>query len=80
MNTLDFEITPSPYSNDHQIRFFVDGEDWLSDNYLGIDPPEFFAKNNLQSDGQLLMGRCDCGCIGCDDYLVNVERSDSKVR
>ncbi|HLM03062.1 MAG TPA: hypothetical protein VK400_18570 [Pyrinomonadaceae bacterium] len=80
MNTLDFEIIPSPSSNDHQIRFLVDGADWLGDRYLGIDPPAFFALNDLVSgDGRLLIGRCRCGCPGCDDYFVNVERTEFKV-
>ena len=81
MNTLDYEITFIPGFNDHQIRFFVDGEDdWLSDSYLGIDPHHFFAQANLQSDGYLWVGRCVCGYPECDDRYVKVQRSDSTVR
>ena len=80
MNVLDFEIIPSPSSNDHQVRIFIDGEDWLGDPYLGIDPTEFFAQNSLLHDGKLLIGRCGCGFVGCDDRIVNVERTESQVR
>lgn len=79
MNTLTFEINPSPTSNDHEVRILVDGEDWLGDDYLGIDPPHFFAQQSLTSTGELLVGRCACGCEGCDDVWVDMSRNDHEV-
>lgn len=72
MNTLDFSISESSYSNDHQVRVIVDGKDWLGDEFLGIDPPQLFHDLAAFSDGELLIGRCDCGCIGCGDLFVDV--------
>lgn len=76
MNTLSFDIRPSDESNDHQVRILVDGQDILGDQYLGVDPPEFFAQFGTAKD-YLLIGRCTCGNVGCSDYPVRVSRSDS---
>ncbi len=80
MNTLAFEILPSESSNDHQARIWVDGEDWLGLDYLGIDPPHFFSQAALTSGGKMLVGRCDCGCEGCCDYLVDAIVDGDRVR
>jgi hypothetical protein len=76
MSTLSFDIRPSEESNDHQVRILVDGQDFLGDQYLGLDPPEFFAQFNTPKE-HLLIGRCRCGVVGCGDYPVNVRRSAS---
>jgi len=78
MNILSFKIKPSLESNDHQVRILIEGEDWLRDDYLGIDPPRFFAQDNLLS-GDLLIGRCNCGVEGCGDLIVNVQTDNNKV-
>lgn len=67
-------------SNDHQVRILVDEADWLSDSVLGIDPPEFFAQTELTTGGELLVGRCGCGCVGCDDVTVLVVRDQNEVK
>ena len=67
-------------SNDHQVRILVDGTDWLGEAELGIDPPEFFAQPALSSAGELLVRRCECGCVGCDDVTVEVNRCGDQVR
>ena len=79
MNTLKFKIEPSPSSNDHQVRLVVDGEDWIGDGNLGIDPPEFFGQPALLQGGNLLVAMCDCGCVGCDDITVEVARKDPGI-
>jgi hypothetical protein len=79
MNSLAFDISPSPGSNDHQVRIVIDGEDWLQGNNLGIDPPEFFAQKALRDGGELLIGRCDCGCVGCADIRVEVARKEPGI-
>jgi hypothetical protein len=76
VNTLTFEISPSPSSNDHQVRIRIDGEDWLGGDYLGVDPPRFFAQATLESGGRVLVGRCGCGCEGCDDVHVDMVRRE----
>jgi hypothetical protein len=45
----------------------VDGQDFLGDQYLGLDPPEFFAQFDSPKD-YLAIDRCTCGVVGCGDY------------
>jgi hypothetical protein len=73
MSELTFEIRPSPETNDHEVVVLVDGSKVLDDDFMGIDPPEFFAQFSKTRTGQLLIGRCRCGVVGCGDYLVTVE-------
>lgn len=79
MNTLAFEIMPSQISNDHQVRIWIDGTDWLGNGSLGIDPSHFFSQSSLAAGGELLVGRCECGCEGCDDVCVHVRREEHEV-
>lgn len=80
MNALGFKILPSSESNDHQVRILVDGQDWLGDEYLGIDPPEFFSQGSLLAGPfPLLVGRCVCGVVGCGDLLVDVLRDGDMI-
>lgn len=79
MNNLAFEITPSPSSNDHEAKIRIDGRDWLGQDYLGLDPPRLFAQDSLTAGGRLLVGRCECGCEGCDDVWVDVVRQEHQV-
>lgn len=78
MNRLSFNIIPSPESNDHQVRILIDNEDWLHDDYLGIDPPRFFQQETFLC-GDLLVGRCDCGVEGCGDLIVNVQSDKANM-
>ena len=70
---------PSEESNDHQVRIIIDDFDFLGNDYLGIDPPSFFEQKNLFEAGELLIGRCTCGCEGCGDYPVKVSLSENTV-
>ncbi len=82
MNRLAFNFADSPSSNDHQVRPLVDGVDLLElieTDSLGIDPPEFFRQPALLSGGRLLIGRCSCGVVGCDDVFAGVVRTDDSV-
>ncbi len=79
MNELGLKILACQIANDHEVRILVDGGDWLGNDALGIDPPEFFAQPALLSEGELLVGRCDCGCVGCCDVKVDVLRTECEV-
>jgi hypothetical protein len=79
LNKLTFKINASEHSNDHEIRILIDGTDWLDDAALGVDPVDFFRQRELFDGGNLLIGRCGCGCPGCADVSVNVELSVDKV-
>lgn len=79
MPEISFVIEPSLSSNDHQVRIIVDGQDIISDNMLGIDPPEFFADPALLESGELIFARCSCGVVGCGDAIVHTKRDDISV-
>jgi hypothetical protein len=72
MNKISFKILPSPETNDHEIRILIDNEDFLGDDFLGLDPPSFFSQDNFDKNGALMVGRCTCGVEGCCDYPVTV--------
>ena len=74
MNTLAFEIRPSPDTPDHEVRVRVDGRDLLDGVHIGVDPPEFFGQFAGGGANRLVIGRCACGLMGCDDTIVLVER------
>jgi hypothetical protein len=79
LNTLSFVYRPSPDTNDHQIVVVIDGHERIDDDFLGLDPPGFFVQPALTTQGRLLIGRCTCGCIGCADVDVEVQRADDVV-
>ncbi|MDR2967784.1 MAG: hypothetical protein LBU74_07535 [Methanobacteriaceae archaeon] len=79
MNTIKFKMHLSYESNDHQVRIIIDNLDFLGKDYLGIDPPSFFAQKNLFETGELLIGRCTCGCEGCRDYPVEVSLNKNTI-
>lgn len=72
MNTLSVKVFESHETNDHEARIFVDGADWLGEDYLGLDPPRLFSQSALISGGQARLGRCGCGVEGCDDLTAEV--------
>jgi hypothetical protein len=79
MNTLSFKILTTDESHDHEVRILIDDNDVLGKEHLGIDPPDFFGQHNLITTGEILIGRCSCGVVGCDDYLVFVNSIDDKI-
>ena len=80
MNTLAFKIEPCLTAKDHQVRIIIDGKDWFDDDdILGIDPPGFFSQRGLLQGGNIIIARCGCGTVGCDDFEVAVERKSPAV-
>lgn len=82
ISEIIFHFGASPETNDHEVRVLVDGHDLLESfgfGGLGIDPPQFFAKQAFREGGSLLAGRCQCGVFGCGDMRVRVEISGDRV-
>jgi len=76
LNELSYKIEPSEFSNDHEVRLLVDGDDVLGPDQLGLDPIDFLAFVRPDMAGRVLVGRCDCGCIGCSDIFAEVQLAD----
>lgn len=79
MAKLTFEIKASPETNDHEVVVLVDDKPMLDDDHMGVDPPAFFAQFSKSDVGQLVIGRCRCGVVGCGDYTVTVETFPDSV-
>jgi hypothetical protein len=82
MKKLSFTFQACKESHDHEVRIQLDGVDILTTidkTSLGLDPVEFFAQDTLHKDGELLIGRCSCGCVGCGDTSVRTHHDDEKV-
>lgn len=76
-NRIAIEVFSSPASNDHQARLVVDGKDWLGSQWLGLDPPDL--EHQLSMKGRIIVGRCECGALGCGDVIVDVRRTGQIV-
>lgn len=78
--TLRFEISPCAVGNDHEARPIIGGEDWLRRDSLGLDPTDLFPQLRAGGVGRLIVGRCACGSIGCDDVFVEAQVEGDRVR
>ena len=84
--TFRTEIRPSPQTNDHEVRFFADGED-IIDRYwngmIGLDPDDILVTPCPLLGGReshrITVARCSCGEIGCGSVEVEVTRSRERV-
>lgn len=73
---ISFRFVPSHETGDDEVRVLVDGSDLLDSlgfEGIGIDPPQFFAQASLLAGGELLVGRCECGIVGCRDLRLTIE-------
>jgi hypothetical protein len=76
---LRVEVTANSSSNDHQARILIDGVDWIGTTHLGLDPPDLATELEDPSAIHIIVGRCGCGCVGCDDIEIEVERSQDTI-
>lgn len=76
---LNIVVIDNQASRDHQARIIIDDADWLGGHYLGLDPPELVSQFASPGAEHLIVGRCACGCAGCDDVVVEVRRSSDQI-
>jgi hypothetical protein len=79
-NILTIAVKPASETNEDQARLSIDGKDWLGPEFAGLDPPMLEAELLGKRIGTLLVGRCWCGMIGCQDVKVEVTRTERCVR
>ena len=77
-NELSFKILESLDTDDYEVRIFIDKQDLLDDEHLGLDPTPFFEQD-FDKEGTLYVGRCNCGVEGCDDITVDVSFEENSV-
>lgn len=73
---LKIAVEPDP---EHQARILVDGKDWLGPEVLGLDPEMLETELIDKGVGNLLIGRCRSGIIGCHDLSIEVTRTERSV-
>lgn len=79
VNQLSFDIRHSPESNDHQVRILVDNIDILGKEQLGLDPPDLIDALHPAAKGDILVGRCNCGCLGCGDVFARITKQEDCI-
>jgi hypothetical protein len=80
------DIRPSPETNDHEVRFFGDGEDIIArfwNDMMGLDPDDILVTpcplNASVKPHQAIVARCNCGVLGCGSVEVNIERTAEDI-
>jgi hypothetical protein len=83
---LFIRVRPSPSTGDHEVRLFGGDEDLIAifgDTSIGLDPDDLLVEPCPLAGGaglrEVLVGRCDCGVIGCGDVHVNVVSEGTSV-
>jgi hypothetical protein len=79
MSRLSYRILPNPDDKTHEVRLIVDGADWIGEDRLGLDPPDLIFELRRTDRDRIIVGRCTCGVIGCDDLVVKVVRTAETV-
>ena len=78
-STLTIAAEANPETNQAQARLMVDGQDWLGPERAGLEPPMLRGELLDKGVGSLIVGRCWCGGIGCNDLVVEVTRAEGEV-
>jgi len=50
LNNIAFRVFPSPDTNDHEVRIFVDGKPFIAEHWsdmMGLDPDDILANGEL---------------------------------
>ena len=91
MTVIDFQhfaiqVSPSPETNDHQVRLFGDGDDLIArfwNDMIGLDPDDILLEpcdlKPSSTTHKATLARCSCGVIGCGSVQVEVHLEDDTV-
>jgi hypothetical protein len=84
---LRIDVRPSPETNDHEVRFFGDGDDIIArfwNDMMGLDPDDILVApcplDASSKPHKATVARCSCGVIGCGSVEVDIERSTDDVK
>lgn len=86
MARLRIEVRSSPETNDHQVCLFADEQnvfDRLAKKAIGLDPDDLLTEPCRLLPGDpaeaCLIGRCECGVVGCDDVRIRIAEAGQVV-
>ena len=76
---LRVSVRASPETNDHEVCLFGDGQDLVDrfgDKSIGLDPDDILNTpcplDASELERECVIGRCDCGVLGCGDVRVRI--------
>lgn len=85
LETLSISVRPSPATNDHEVLLRSEEGDLIErfgDGMIGLDPDDILVDPSPLLPGDrprtALIGRCDCGVVGCGSVEVTIS-SDGQV-
>jgi len=65
-NVIRFLVVPSPETNDHEVKIFIDGEEFIRKhwpNMMGMDPDDLLSYRHLSAQDEppeATVVRCGC--------------------
>ena len=84
-NVIRFLVVPSPDTNDHEVKVFIDGEEFISRqwaNMMGMDPDQLLSYRHLSAQEEpheATVVRCGCGEVGCGSASVRISAQGDRV-
>ncbi len=85
LSVIRFMVVPSPDTNDHEVKIFLDGEDFIGRHWpdmMGMDPDELLSYRYLSAQDVphvVTVVRCGCGVAGCASVSVRISGQDDRV-
>lgn len=86
LETLSISVRPSPETNDHEVLLRSEQGDLIErfgDSMIGLDPDDILIEPCPLLPGDTsrtaLIGRCDCGVIGCGSLEVTIAADDQVI-
>src|ERR1043166_4083055 len=84
-NVIRFLVVPSPDTNDHEVKIYLDGEDFIRrhwPNMMGMDPDDLLSYVHLSAPDEpheTTIVRCGCGIVECGSASVRISGEGDHV-
>ena len=84
-SVIRFLVVPSPDTNDHEVKIFIDGEEFIRrhwPNMMGMDPDDLLSYRHLSAQDEpheATVVRCGCGVVGCGSASVRISGQGGRV-
>jgi len=85
LNTIAFQVVPSPETNDHEVEIFIDGRNFIARHWpdmMGMDPDDILSYQELSPRNEpheATVVRCGCGIVGCGSAWVRISANGDRV-